>query len=62
MAELDKEPFTRLYRLKHKHQDGYSWLEDRAAPQVGTAGEVLGIVGVAHHLTEPTQGPGAPTD
>jgi PAS domain S-box-containing protein len=49
---LEKQPLTRVYRVRHKHTGQYRWMEDRVVPRLDDAGTVAATFGVARDITE----------
>jgi PAS domain S-box-containing protein len=46
---------TRVYRFRHGRTGEYRWLEDRLAPRRNSAGELIGLFGVARDITDRTR-------
>jgi PAS domain S-box-containing protein len=46
-----KQPCTREYRMRVKTGE-YRWMEDRVTPELDEEGNLMGIFGVAHDITE----------
>jgi PAS domain S-box-containing protein len=46
-----KQPCTREYRMRVKSGE-YRWMEDRVTPELDEAGNLVGIFGVAHDISE----------
>jgi len=52
-AILDsRSPGTREYRLRHRDDGHYTWVEDRVVPQYDASGTLVGYQGTARDITE----------
>jgi PAS domain S-box-containing protein/putative nucleotidyltransferase with HDIG domain len=52
-AILDsRSPGTREYRIRHRDDGHYAWVEDRVVPQYDTSGTLVGYQGTARDITE----------
>jgi PAS domain S-box-containing protein len=52
-AILDsREPGTREYRIRHRDDGHYTWVEDRVVPQFDASGALVGYQGTARDITE----------